>query len=73
MLLDIILLIDTDSQSYVICSPSEILYAMEKEKKAKYLNACGERRALSTFLCFSVDGMMGGETEAHASSKTERF
>ena len=54
--------INTDIQSCVNFSPKEILYALEREK-AKCFIACDERIALLTPLCFSTDGMLGGEAE----------
>ena len=52
---------DTDAQSYVHRSPSDILAGAEKEKREKYGQACEDRRALFTPLCVSVDGLLGRE------------
>ena len=52
---------DTDAQSYLSQSPSEVLLNAEKEKKVKYGQACEERRALFTPFCCSIDGMIGRE------------
>ena len=54
---------DTDAQSYLSQSPSEVLLNAEKEKKVKYGQACEERRALFTPFCCSIDGMIGREGE----------
>jgi hypothetical protein len=58
-------IVDTDAQSYVNRSPSDVLASAEKEKKDKYQQACIERRALFTPLCISVDGMLGNETTVY--------
>ena len=55
---------DTDAQSYVGCSPTEVLITAEKEKKAKYAEACLERRALFTLVCVSVDSLLGYEASS---------
>ena len=55
--------IDTDAQSYVNCTPMEVLGVAEKEKKAKYSKACEERRGTFTPFCCSVDGLLGHEAE----------
>lgn len=52
---------DTDAQSYVQRSPSDVLASAEREKRVKYGQACEDRRALFTPLCVSVDGMLGRE------------
>uniref|UniRef100_A0A1X7U4G7 Uncharacterized protein n=1 Tax=Amphimedon queenslandica TaxID=400682 RepID=A0A1X7U4G7_AMPQE len=56
VLLDI-RVVNTDSQSYLNQSPSNVLAIAEEEKKAKYLSACEARKALFTLICVSVDGM----------------
>ena len=56
--------VDTDAQSYVGRSPTEILITGERENKAKYAEVCLERRALFTPLCVSVDGLLGCETSS---------
>ena len=53
--------VDTDTRSYLSHSPSAVLASAEAEKKRKYCDACTERRATFTPLCFSVDGLVGGE------------
>ena len=62
-LLDICV-VNTDAQSYLSRSPSDVLAKAEEEKKAKYLSACEARRALFTPICVSVDGMVGREANA---------
>ena len=42
-------------------SPVAVLASAEAEKKRKYCDACTERRATFTPLCFSVDGLAGDE------------
>ena len=44
--------------------PAKVLAAHEKEKKARYLDACLERRRQFTPLVFSVDGMAAPEARA---------
>ena len=56
-----ILVTDTDAQSYIHRSPSDVLASAEREKREKYGAASGDRRATFTPLCVSVDGMMGRE------------
>ena len=51
----------TDTQSYIHRSPSDVLVSAEREKREKYGAASGDRRAIFTPLCVSVDGMMGRE------------
>ena len=51
----------SDARSYLSYSPSAVLASAEVEKKRKYCDACTERRATFTPLCFSVDGLVGGE------------
>ena len=53
--------IDTDARSYLSHSPAAVLASAEAEKKRKYCDACTERRATFTPLCFSVDGLAGVE------------
>ena len=53
--------VDTDARSYPSHSPSAVLASAEAEKKRKYCDACTQRRATFTTLCFSVDGLVGGE------------
>ena len=54
-------IIDTDAQSYLGQSPTQVLSVAENEKKRKYLDAAIARRAHFTPLCFSVDGVAGSE------------
>ena len=54
-----ICIVDTDARSYLSHSPSAVLASAEAEKKRKYCDACTERRATFTPLCFSVDGLVG--------------
>ena len=51
-LLDICV-VNTDAQSYLSRSPSDVLAKAEEEKKAKYLSACEAGRALFTPICVS--------------------
>ena len=53
--------VDTDARSYLSHSPSAVLASAEAEKKRKYCDACSEHHAAVTPLCFSVDGLVGGE------------
>ena len=54
-------IIDTDAQSYLGQSPTQVLSAAENEKKRKYLDAAVAHRAHFTPLCFLVDGVAGSE------------
>ena len=54
-------MVDTDARSYLSHSPVAVLASAEAEKKRKYCDACTERRATFTPLCFSVDGLAGDE------------
>ena len=65
--------VDTDAQSYVGRSPTEVLITAEQEKKAKYAEACLQRRALFTTLCVSVDGLLGCETSSFIKILAERL
>ena len=56
-----ICIIDTDTQSYLGWSPTQVISVAENEKKRKYLDAAAARRAHFTPLCFSVDGVAGSE------------
>ena len=62
-LLDICV-VNTDAQSYLSRSQSDVLAKAEEEKKAKYLSACEARRALFTPICVSVDSMVGRKANA---------
>ena len=53
--------VDTDTKSYLSHFPVAVLASAEAEKKRKYCDACTERRATFTLLCFSVDGLLGDE------------
>ena len=53
--------VNTDAKSYLSHSPVAVLASAEAEKKRKYCNACTERCATFTPLCFSVDGLVGDE------------
>ena len=46
------LFVDTDARSYLSHSPVAVLASAEAEKKRKYCDACTERRATFTPLCF---------------------
>ena len=61
MVLFDIRVVDTDAKSYLSHSPVVVLASAEAEKKRKYCDACTERRATFTPLCFSVDGLVGDE------------
>ena len=56
-----ICIIDTDAQSYLGQSPTQVLSVAENEKKRKYLDAAVAHRAHFTPLCFSVDSVAGTE------------
>jgi len=56
-------IVDTDAQSYLIHSPKSVLFGAEIEKR-KYSAACCARQAHFTPLCFSVDGLTGGEASS---------
>ena len=58
---------DTDAPSQRGTAPTKILARHEREKKAKYLQACLDRRQDFSPLVFSVDGLRGAE--ANAASK----
>uniref|UniRef100_A0A1X7UTM5 Uncharacterized protein n=1 Tax=Amphimedon queenslandica TaxID=400682 RepID=A0A1X7UTM5_AMPQE len=64
--------VNTDAQSYVNQSPSNVL-AKAEEKKVKYLSACEARRALFPPICVSVDGMVGREANAFLKRLGERL
>ena len=53
---------NTDAQSYLSRSPSDVL--AKAEKKAKYFSVCEARKTLFTPICVSVDGMVGREVNA---------
>ena len=55
---------DTDAPSNRGRPAHKTLQVQEREKKAKYLSACLERRMSFTPLVFSVDGQMGQEAAA---------
>ena len=55
---------DTDQPSQRGTPPTKVLEKHEREKKAKYLAPCLERQHSFTPLVFSVDGLMGPETNA---------
>ena len=61
MLMDV-RVVDTDAQSYFDHSLREVLNSAELEKRRKHVAACQEQKAQFNPLCFSVDGMWGGET-----------
>jgi len=48
---------DTDCRSYSSSSSAKVLEKAAREKKAKYLDACIQRRRSFTPLVYSVDGM----------------
>ena len=50
----------TDAKSYLFHSPVAVLASAEAEKR-RYCDACTERCATFTPLCFSVDGLVGDE------------
>ena len=65
--------VDTDTQSYRNRAPIDILSTAEREKKAKYHQACVDRRALFIPLCLSVDGLMGREAAVFVRRMAERL
>ena len=54
-------IIDTDAQSYLGQSPTQVISVAENEIKRKYLDAAAAHCAHFTPLCFSVDGVAGSE------------
>ena len=56
-----ICIIDTDAQSYLGQSPTQVISVAENEKKRKYLDVPVVRHAHFTPLCFSVDGIASSE------------
>ena len=54
-------IIDTDAQSYLGRSPTQVISVTDNEKKMKYLDAAAALRAHFIPLCFSVDGVAGSE------------
>ena len=61
MVLFAICVVDTDAKSYLSHSSVAVLASAEAEKKRKYCDACTERHATFTPLCFSVDDLVGDE------------
>ena len=57
-------IVDTDAQSYLIHSPTSVLFGADIDKKRKYSAAWCAHRAHFTPLCFSVDGLTGGEASS---------
>ena len=57
-------IVDTDAKSYQSHLPIAVLISAEAEKKRKYCDACTERCATFTLLCFSVDGCVNVDDEA---------
>ena len=55
---------DNDNNSYRTQDPAKVLGRQEKEKKAKYSDACREARLHFPPLVYSVDGMEGKEAKA---------
>ena len=55
---------DTDANSYKDISSAKVLERAAKAKKAKYLQACMDRRRSFTPLVYSVDGMDYKEVKA---------
>ena len=45
-------------------TPKSVLFSAEIEKKRKYSAACSAYRAHFTPLCFSVDGLTGGQASS---------
>ena len=54
----------TDAPTYRGKDPAKVLADAESEKKAKYLQACLDRRRHFTPMVYSVDGMAGDEARA---------
>ena len=50
---------EANTHSYCDCTPLAVLSFAEHKKR--YSKACQNRRATSTPLCMSIDGMMGRE------------
>ena len=60
-----ILYILMPSLNYLTHTPKSVLFGAEIEKKRKYSAACCARQAhFTTPLCFSVDGLTGGEASS---------
>jgi len=55
---------DTDNATYRTQDPAKVLEKQEKEKKAKYSDACRKAHLHFTPLVYSVDGMEGKEAKA---------
>jgi hypothetical protein len=55
---------DTDATSYTTHSIQSVLSNAETAKKAKYAEACQQRRASFTPIIVSVDGALGTEAKA---------
>ena len=53
--------VDTDTKSYLFHSPVSVLASVEAEKQRKYCDACTERCATFTPLCFSDDDLVDDE------------
>ena len=64
--------VDTDAQSYRNRAPIDILSTAEREK-AKYHQACVDRRAFFTPLCLFVDGLRGREAAVFVKRMAERL
>ena len=52
-----ICVVDTDARSYLSQSPEAVLASTDAEKRRKYCDACTERHATFTPLCFLVDDL----------------
>ena len=64
---------DKNTQSYRSHTPQSVLAIAESEKKRKYSTACEEKHVSFTPLCFSVEGLFGGEAKAFFKLLTERL
>eukprot|EP00957_Ditylum_brightwellii_P002398 183970-Ditylum_brightwellii.AAC.1 len=54
---------DTDTKSYISKQLEKVLLVQEKEKKAKYLQACLKQSHHFSPFIVSVDGMLGKEAD----------
>ena len=51
--------LDSDAPSYQSTPPARVLRNAEREKKPKYSYVCERQHASFTFLCITVDGIVG--------------
>eukprot|EP00923_Selenidium_pygospionis_P003985 GHVN01006330.1.p1 GENE.GHVN01006330.1~~GHVN01006330.1.p1 ORF type:complete len:304 (+),score=26.87 GHVN01006330.1:657-1568(+) len=68
-----ICVVDTDAQSHITKSPTEVLAAAAKMKHNKYDEAVRERRGKFIAFAVSVDGMMDAEAQLVVESLSRRL